>query len=105
MAEKYPINIWINEERYEELKEAGLDDMAQDVLAGMKVIKIQCTEQQKDRILGLYPTAKFDTATTQSIELLPPEVKDKMFDLVVNKKSLDVVGDFLNEAERVKSSS
>jgi len=34
-------------------------------------------------------------ATTKSIELLPREVKDKIFDLIVEKKSIDVIGDFL----------
>jgi len=58
MAEKYPINIWINDERYEKLQEAGLANMTEDVLAGMRVLKLQCTEEQKDEILRLYPMAK-----------------------------------------------
>jgi len=99
MSRRYPINIWINDERYKKLQEAGLANIAEDVLAGMKVIKLQCTEEQKDEILKLYPMAKFDAATTQSIELLSPEVKNKMFDLVIKKKSLDVVGDFLKEVK------
>jgi len=103
MSKKYPINIWINEERYEELKRAGLAEMAQDVLAGMKVLKMQCTEEQKDELLKLYPEAKFDSATTGSIELLPPEAKDRMFALVVEKNSLDVIGDFLDEIKERKN--
>jgi len=100
MAEKYPINIWINDERYEKLQEAGLANMAEDVLAGMKVLKLQWTEEQKDEILKVYPMAKFDTATTRSIELLPAEVKNKMFNLVVKKKSLDVVEEFLKDVRK-----
>ncbi len=95
MAKKCPINMWINDERYEKLQKAGLTNMAEDVLACMKVLKLQCTEEQKDEILKLYPMAKFDTATTKSIELLPAEVKNKMFDLVIKEKSLDVVEEFL----------
>lgn len=97
MSGKYPINIWINIERYEKLQEADLANMTEDVLAGMRVLKLQCTEEQKNRILKLYPMAKFDTATTQSIELLPPEAKDKMFDLVIKKKNLDVIEEFLED--------
>ncbi len=100
MAEKYPINMWINDERYEKLQDAGLANMAEDVLAGMKVLKLQCTEEQKDQILKVYPMAKFDTATTRSIELLPAEVKNKMFSLVVKNKSLDVVEEFLKEVRK-----
>ena len=95
MAETYPINIWINEERYSKLQEAGLSNMAKDVLAGMKVLQLQCTEKQKDKILNLYPMAKFDTSTTKSIELLPAEVKNKIFDLVVKEKRLDIIEEFL----------
>lgn len=95
MTETYPINIWINEERYEKLQEAGLANMTEEVLAGMRVLKLQCMEEQKDEILKAYPIAKFDTATTQSIELLPPEVKDKMFNLVIEKKSVDIMEEFL----------
>lgn len=95
MAETYPISIWINEGRYKKLQEAGLSDMAKDVLAGMKVLQLQCTGQQKDEFLKLYPMAKFDTATTKSIELLPAEAKNKIFDLVIKRKNLDVMEEFL----------
>lgn len=98
MAEKYPINIWINEERLEKLRKVGLSNMAQDVLAGMKVLRLQCTKEQKNKILKLYPAAKFDTATTKSIELLPLKVKDKMFDLVIKKRNLDIIEEFLRSA-------
>jgi len=70
MAENYPINIWINEERNEKLCKADMDSLAKDVLAGMKVLQLQCTEKQKDKILKLLPMAKFDSSTTRSIELL-----------------------------------
>jgi len=95
MAEKYPINIWINEERYERLNKVGLSDMTEDVLAGMKVLRLYCTAGQKDQLLKLYSMAKYDSATTKSIELLPAEVKDKMFDLVIERKGLDVLEEFL----------
>ena len=102
MAEKYPVNIWINEERYDRLQEDGLSYLAEDVLAGMKVIKLQCTKEQKDEILKLYPMAKFDSATTRSIELLPPDVKNKMFNLVIEKKSLNIIDEFLKEVKAKK---
>ncbi|MQL52556.1 hypothetical protein GFC01_09840 [Desulfofundulus thermobenzoicus] len=89
------INVWINEERYAKLQKAGLADMAEEVLAGLKVLKVPVSEEQKDKILQVFPTAKYDSATTKSIELLPREVKDKIFDLVVEKEKLDVMGDFL----------
>jgi hypothetical protein len=95
MGEMCSINLWINEERYERLNKIGLADMTKDVLAGMKVLQLQCTGEQKDRILKIYPMAKWDSATTKSIELIPAEAKDKMFNLVVEKGDLDVMEVFL----------
>jgi len=94
--EKYPINIWINEERYEKLEKAGLADMCEEMLAGMKVIRVYANDAQKDKILAVFPTAKFDSATTKSIELLPRDVKDKIFNKAVEKKSIDILDDFLS---------
>lgn len=94
--EKYPINIWINEERYEKLKEAGLGDMCEEMLAGLKVLRVYADEEQKDKILKAFPTAKFDSATTKSIELLPRDVKDKIFEKIVEKRSVEIMGEFLN---------
>ncbi len=95
MAEVYPINIWINEERLSKLQQAGLADMAQEAFAGLKKLAVPANAQQRDAILRLFPMAKFDSATTRSIELLPREVKDKIFDLVVTRKTLDVIDAFL----------
>ncbi len=95
MAETFPINIWINEERYQKLQEAGLGAMAQEMLAGLKVLRVPTTAEQRDNILKKYPTAKYDSATTKSIELLPRDAKDSIFNLIVKKKTVDVIGDFL----------
>ena len=95
MADTFPINVWINEERYEKLRSAGLGEMAQEMLAGLKVLRVPTTEQQRDEILKKYPMAKYDSATTKSIELLPRDVKDKIFNLIVQKKTVDVMGEFL----------
>lgn len=95
MAETFPINVWINEERYSKLQAAGLADMCQEMLAGLKVLRVPTTADQRDEILKKFPMAKFDSATTKSIELLPRAVKDKIFDLVVAKKSVNVIGEFL----------
>ncbi len=98
MAEgKYPINIWVNEERFEKLQNAGLADICEEKLAGMKVIMVFADDKQKDKILQVFPTAKFDTATTKSIELLPRDIKDKIFDKVIEKKNINILGEFLKE--------
>ena len=96
MADKFPINIWVNEERFEKLQKAGLADMCEEMLAGLKVFRVYCNETQRDKVLKTFPTAKFDSATTQSIELLPKDVKDKIFDKIVEKKSVEIMDDFLS---------
>lgn len=101
MAEEtYPINLWINEERLAKLQEAGLAGMCKEVLAGLKVLAVPNTAEQRDKMLKIFPMAKFDTATTKSIELLPRQVKDQIFELVVKKKSLDVMNDFIKSVEK-----
>jgi hypothetical protein len=101
MAEEtYPINLWINEERLDKLQSAGLAAMCKEVLAGLKVLAVPNTAEQRDKVLKLFPMAKFDTATTKSIELLPKFVKDKIFDLVVARKKIDVMGEFLSKFEQ-----
>ena len=95
MTDECSINLWVNEARHEKLRGVGLADLAQDALAGMKVLQLRCTTAQKDRVLELYPMAKFDSATTKTIELLPAEAKDAMFDLAVQRASLHVIGEFL----------
>lgn len=99
MAEEtYPINIWINEERFEKIKVAGLAEMTKDVLAGMRTLQIPCSAQEKDEFLKKFPMAKFDSATTKTIELVPRQVKDKIFDLAIQKKSVHVIGEFLKSS-------
>jgi hypothetical protein len=70
--------------------------MCEEMLAGMKVIRVYANAAQRDKILKVFPTAKFDSATTKSIELLPRKVKDKIFDIVVERKSVDVLDEFLS---------
>jgi len=72
-----------------------MDSLTKDVLAGMKVLQLQCTEKQKDKILKLYPMVKFDSSTTKSIELLPAEVKEDLFNLIIKRESLDIIKEFL----------
>ncbi len=93
--EVFPINVWINEERLEALSKAGVAGMTKDVLAGLKVIQVPANAAQRDALLQRYPNAKCDTATTKTIELLPREVKDQLLQLVLKKRNVDVVGDFL----------
>jgi hypothetical protein len=100
MAETFPINIWINEERFNALQKAGLAGLLKEELAGMKVMIVPCTEVQRDKILRLFPMAKYDAATTKSIELLPKQVKDNIYELAVNRKTLSVMDEFIKGVEK-----
>jgi len=95
------INVWINDERLAALEKAGMGQLAQEAFAGMKVLPIQTTEQQKDALLQRYSGSKYDSATTKSIELLPKRVKDKLLELAVTMHSTgpDVTSRFLEEAQ------
>jgi hypothetical protein len=65
-------------------------------LAGLKVLVVYADDEQAATMVNEFG-AKHDTSTTGSIELLPAKVKNKIFDKVVEKQSLDVVSDVLKE--------
>jgi|SRR6056297_2772541 hypothetical protein len=96
MAAKNPIYVWVNEERYEQLEQAGLAHHTEERLAGLKVLVVYADDEQAATMVNEFG-AKHDTSTTGSIELLPAKVKNKIFDKVVEKQSLDVVSDVLKE--------
>ncbi|MEW6584603.1 MAG: hypothetical protein AB1442_03220 [Nitrospirota bacterium] len=100
MAETYPINIWINEDRLAKLQKAGLDSLTQEMLAGLKVLRVPTNDKQRDEILKIYPMAKYDSATTKTIELLPRDVKDKIFDMVIQKKTVDMMDDYIKSVKK-----
>ncbi|MCF8103864.1 MAG: hypothetical protein K9K64_00125 [Desulfohalobiaceae bacterium] len=96
MAGKNPIYVWVNEERYEQLEKAGLAHHTEERLAGLKVLVVYADDEQAKTFVDKFG-AKHDTSTTGSIELLPKEVKHRLYDKVVEKQSLDVVSDVLKE--------
>lgn len=91
------INVWINEERLATLQEAEMAHMAEEEFAGMMRLAITMTEEQKDQVLHRYPSAKYDSSTTRSIELLPKLAKDKLLELSIAMHSTgpDVMDRFL----------
>lgn len=95
------VNVWINEERLEALAKAGMADSAKEAFAGMRLLEIHTTEEQKNIVLQRYPGSKYDSATTKSIELLPKKVKDRLLELSIALHSTgpDVVDRFLAESQ------
>jgi hypothetical protein len=93
------INVWINEERLAALEKAGMAHLAEEKFAGMKLLEITMTEEQKDQVLHRYPSAKYDSSTTRSIELLPKQAKDKLLGLAIRMHSTgpDVMNRFLED--------
>ncbi|OBH80663.1 DUF6955 family protein [Mycobacterium scrofulaceum] len=100
-AKKIKVNVWINEERLEALAKAGMADSAKEAFAGMRLLEIYTTEEQKDVVLQRFPGSKYDSATTKSIELLPKKVKDRLLELSIALHSTgpDVVDRFLAESQ------
>ena len=93
------INVWINDDRLEALEKAGMAELASEAFAGMKLLAISTTEAQKDVILRRYSSAKYDSSTTGSIELLPKQAKDRLLDLSIQMQSTgpEVTGRFIEE--------
>ncbi len=93
------INVWINDDRLAALQKAGLAEMAKEAFAGMKRLAISATEEQKDVLLQRYPSAKYDSSTTGSVELLPKQVKDRLLELSIKMHSTgpEVIDRFLED--------
>lgn len=93
------INVWINPERLDALENAGMDEFAEEAFAGMKRLAIYTTEEQKNLLLQRFVGAKYDSATTHSIELLPKQAKDKLLELAIQLRSTgpEVTDRFLQE--------
>jgi len=74
---------------------------ANEAFAGMKLLEIYTTEEQKNLLLQRYPGAKYDSATTGSIELLPKKAKDRLLDLSIKMHTTgpEVTDRFLAEAQ------
>lgn len=49
------VNVWINEERLEALANAGMAELANEAFAGMKLLEIHTTEEQKNVVLQRFP--------------------------------------------------
>jgi hypothetical protein len=67
----------------------------------MKLLAIYATEEQKDLLLQRFSGAKYDSATTRSIELLPKQAKDKLLELSIQLHSTgpEVTDRFLQQLQ------
>ncbi len=79
------IYIWLSEENAKRLDELGLN-YAKEVLGGIKRIEIEVNENIVRELLKIFPNAKVDTSTTNSIELLPKVFKDTILKIIIEER-------------------
>jgi len=97
LAKNYPVNIWINEEWYQQFCQSGLQKLAKEVFAGMKLLRVFCNDEQKKELLKQHPQAKYVHSMTKNIELVPVALKTRIFNEILNKKDFDIMGEILKE--------
>ncbi|TRM74611.1 hypothetical protein DJ528_10195, partial [Sulfolobus sp. B5] len=56
------------------------------VLGGIKRIEIEVNENIIRELLKIFPYAKVDTSTTNSIELLPKSFKDTVLKIIIEER-------------------
>ncbi|AAY81490.1 DUF6955 family protein [Sulfolobus acidocaldarius] len=78
------VYIWLSEEVAKKLEDLGLR-YGKEVLGGMKRLEIEVEEEIVKRIVEVFPNAKVDRSTTNSIELLPKHFKEKVIQLLLNR--------------------
>ncbi|AWB10908.1 MAG: hypothetical protein C0177_06740 [Fervidicoccus fontis] len=94
---KLTISLWVGPEREEALKKANMLEIPelQEAFAGLKRLRVPITYEQAQKLKEVYPSAKIDTSSTQTVELLPRECLDKIFAMVIEKKNVNVIPDLL----------
>lgn len=83
----YFINIELSGERLKKVEEAGLGQHVTEI-GGKKMIQIKANDKEQKKLLKSFPDLTFDSSNAC---VLPPEAETKLFDIVINSKTVDVM--------------
>lgn len=83
----YLINIALDDEKYKAIEAAGLPGEVKDI-DGKKTIQVKMTQKEQKKLVKGFPDLAFDDNGVCS---LPTEAEDKLFAIVTDMKTLDVM--------------
>jgi hypothetical protein len=96
MATDYIINVFLDDEKINKVKEAGLDDQVTEA-DGKKVIKVPLPDKNQRKFKKAFPQAVLNDQTGE-VDNFPEDSADLLFDVVIENKNLDIMSFFLLKA-------
>ena len=94
------IIIWLNKGRMEKIRKVGLEHLTKNIFADMYAIAVPVNDVQKEVIVKEFPQVKI--TTTDTIELFPRDAKNMLFELIIEKRSVDVIDEFIRRIHENK---
>ena len=83
----YYINILLDDEKQKTIEAIGLGDKIVEI-DGKKAVQVEMTQKEQKKLAKGFPDLTFDAA---SACVLPDEPQNKLFDIVKDMKTLDVM--------------
>jgi hypothetical protein len=82
----YTINLFLDDDRLKKIEGAGLADSVTTV-DGKKAVQVPMTVKEQKKLAKGFPDMAFNDNACE----LPPEASDKLCDIIVEMKTLDVM--------------
>jgi len=86
MADCY-INIILDDEKLKKIESVGLAGQVKEI-GGKKAVQVEMTSKDQKKLQKGFPDLAFDASKAC---VLPKAAEDKLMDIIVNMKSLDVM--------------
>jgi len=86
MADFY-INIFVDDEKLQKIEAAGLGGQVKEV-DGKKALQVTMTAKDQKKLVKGFPDLAFDASNAC---VLPKEGEDKLFGIIMDMKSVDVM--------------
>ena len=86
MATDYIINVSLDDEKMNKLKEVGLDDQVTEA-AGKKVVKVPLPDKNQRKFKKAFPQAVLNDQTGE-VDNFSEDSADLLFDVIMENKNL-----------------
>jgi hypothetical protein len=83
----YLINVFLDDAKLKKIEAAGLADKVV-TLSGKKAVQVEMSAKEHKKLVKGFPDLSFDASNACA---LPPEAEDKLFNIVTDMKTLDVM--------------
>ncbi|MFO7460651.1 MAG: hypothetical protein R6X07_08495 [Desulfatiglandales bacterium] len=82
---QYCINVFLDAEQEQKIKEAGLDDQIQ-VIEGKNAVRVPVGDKEHKKLMKAFPDLKFDAGDAC---VLPGPAQKTLLDIITTSKTID----------------